>query len=115
MRHVVRDATSASRAATGSNPDGGTGASSAAPRIGRVAIIRSQIAAPIEWPIRIGGGVELARDVLDVGDVVVEAGDEQRLGAAARRRGRAATAHARASPCAANHGRKYGSQHQASP
>ena len=40
-------------------------------------------AAPIEWPISIGGA-EPAGDVLDVGDVIVEPGDEYRLAPAAR-------------------------------
>ena len=72
----------ASRAAIDSSPDGGTGASSAAARTGRVASSRSTTAAPIECPISTGGAGSCAGDVLDVGGVVVEPGDEQRLAAA---------------------------------
>ena len=46
--------------------------------------MRSMIAAPIEWPISTGGDGKRAGDVLDIGDVVVETGDEQRFAAAAR-------------------------------
>ena len=58
---------------------------------------RSMTAAPIEWPISTGGADSCRRDVLDVGDVVVEARDEQRVVRRRSRRGRAATARARAS------------------
>ena len=58
----------------------------AAPLRARVAWRRSarQCAAPIEWPISTGGVVERPGDVLDVGFVVIESGDEQRVRAAAR-------------------------------
>ena len=73
-----------SRLATGPNPPGGTGAKSAAARMGRVVSKPLDDCRAHRMADQYRRRRQCCRDVLDIGDIVVEPGDKERLLAAAR-------------------------------